>query len=257
MPNLAARRVSNRSKFGPRQVSALKGWLRLADSTQSGGEWTSIVDVLNPGSPMVQTDVDRRAAVGASANGLPTMVFDATDVHLWPVSPAHSSTTKVGIWLWYKPATIVGTQFLYNVQNAVAGSATRRLAIFQNGATLQFTAYLDNFNGRSGATGAILSAGVFAAHYFQYDSSRGGDANIAIFSGGVAQSLAYSNDGAGGVLGALQAASGSAVIGGSTDSDTPSNPIANGGQLGPNGYAFDDNLTAQQIANFLAFEAPT
>ena len=169
----------------------------------------------------------RIAAVGSSANGLPTMVFDGTDVSLWAVSPAHAATTKLGLWIWYKPATVVGLQMIYNVQNGVAGSATRRLAIFQNGNTIQCTAYIDNFNGRSGATPAVLSAGTWIALYPQYDSSRGGDANIAIFANGSAQVLNYTNDGAGGVLGALQAASGSAVVGGATDSDTPASPLAN------------------------------
>jgi hypothetical protein len=248
--------VSSSGKFNPLQLSKASGWLRLAASTAVGGEWPTVVDVINPGSPMTSSGA-RIAAVGASANGLPTMVLDGTDVHLWPVSPAHSSRTKWGLWLWYKPASIVGLQMLYNVQNGVGGSATRRISIFQNGATVQFTAYLDNFNGRSGATPNVLVAGSYSAFYFQYDSSRGGDANIATFVGGSAQTLNYTNDGAGGVLGQLQVASGSAVIGGATDSDTPSSPIANGGEIGPNIVPFNDNLTAAEIARMLTFEAPT
>lgn len=246
-------------KFSPAQLSAVSGWLRLASSDGSSLEWPSVTDIINAGSPMVQTGVNRRAAVGSSANGLPTMVFDGTDVHLWPQSPAHSSTTKVGVWLWFKPATVVGVQTLYSVTNGVAGSATKRLILYANGSTLNCLAYLDNFNGRNGATAAgVLVAGAWHAIYLQYDSSRGGDPNIAIFVGGVSQGpLTMTSDGAGGVLGALQAASGSATFGGATDSDTPSNPIANGGQIGPNIIPLNDNLTAAGIANLLAFEAPT
>ena len=45
--------------FNPIQTGKAAGWLRLAVSSQSGGEWTpSIVDVLNAGNPMVQITDD-------------------------------------------------------------------------------------------------------------------------------------------------------------------------------------------------------
>jgi hypothetical protein len=242
--------------FNPRQLSKLSGWLRLAASTAVASEWPTVVDVLNAGSPMTSSGV-RVAAVGAAANGLPTAVFDGTDVHLWPQSPAHSATTKVGLWFWYKPATVAGFQTLYSVSSGVAGSTTKRLWLRTNAAKIEGSGYIDNFNGRNGATPNVLTAGAYSAIYLQYDSSRGGDANIAIFVGGVAQTLTYTNDGAGGTLGALPAASGSATIGGAADSDTPSFPIANNGVIGPNIFAFNDNLTAAEIAAILAFEAPT
>lgn len=238
--------------------SKVSGWIRLAASSQSGGEWTpSIVDVLNGGSPIVQTDVDRRAAVGASANSLPTMVFDGTDVHLWPQSPAHSSTAKVGIWLWYRPATVSGIQRLYGVANGVAGSGSNRLQFYANGSTLSCEAYITGADGRSATTPSLtLTAGVWHALYVQYDSSRGGDDNLRIYVNGVLPSLVYANVGAGGTLAALPAATGNALVGAGTDSDTPVQAIANGGMLGPNAYAMVDNLTASEQTAFLNFERP-
>ena len=242
------------------QLGKVSGWLRLAVSLQSGGEWTpSIVDVLNAGSPMVQTDVDRRAAVGTSINGFPTMVFDGTDVHLWPQSPAHSFTTKVGIWFWYKPATVAGVQLIYGVTSGQAGNTTSRLSMWGQGSDIVVTAMITNTNGRQGNTSVAgaLTAGAWHAMYLQYDSSRGGDANLALFINGASKALTYFDIGVGGTLGALQTASGSACVGAATDTDTPSIPIANGGQIGPNIFAFNDNLTAAEIAAVLAFEAPT
>lgn len=255
----AAWNVANGVSFNPLNTGKVSGWLRLAVSQQSGGEWTpSIVDVLNAGSPMVQTDTDRRAAVGTSGNGFPTMVFDGTDVHLWPQSPATSSTTKVGIWFWFKPATVASTQMLYEVAAGLGGSGTNRLIFYASNAKLQCEAYISNVNGRFGATSSnVLTVGAYTAIYLQYDSSRGGDANLAIFTGGVSQTLTYGNIGAGGTLTTLLAASGNALVGGATDSDTPINPITNGGELGPNIISFNDNLTADEIANMLTFEAPT
>jgi hypothetical protein len=245
--------------FSPLDSGKVSGWLRLAASQQSGGEWTpSIVDVLNPGSPMVQTGVNRRAAVGVSANGLPTMLFDGTDIHLWPQAPALSSTTKVGLWFWYKPATVAGVQRLWACVNGQLGCSTERLQFYANGSTLRCEAYITNANGRTFDTSAAtLTAGAWHAIYLQYDSSRGGDANLAIFVGGVSKALTPTNIGAGGTLTVLQAATGSASVGGVVDSDTPVQPIVNGGEIGPNIIPFNDNLTAPEIANMMLFEVPT
>lgn len=260
MMSRARRSFKNDSQapFSPLQVTALSGWLSLAQSSQSGGEWTpSIVDMLNAGSPMVQTDTDRRAAVGASANGFPTMVFDGSDVHLWPLDPAHSSTTKVGIWFWYKPATVAGIQRLYSVASGVAGATNNRLQLYGFNAALNCEAYASGNIGRFGTTPNVLVAGAWHAVYLQYDSSRGGDANLAIFVGGVSQVLTNGNVGAGAALATLPTSAGSALVGGATDSDTPTQPIANGGQIGPNIFAFNDNLTAAEITSFLAYQVPT
>lgn len=247
-----------RGDFSPAQLGKVSGWMRLAASSQSGGEWTPIVDVLNAGSPVTQTDTDRRAAVGAAANGLPTMVFDGSDVYLWPCSPAHASTTKLGLWIWYKPATVSGLQTLYAVVNDVGGSSKKRLIIYANGASVDFRAYKDNFNGRIAKTSSnVLTAGAWSAIYCAYDFSQSGDDKLKIWVGGVAQGITYADDGAGGFGTGLPAADGSATLGAETDSDTPTRPIANGGLIGPNVFAFSDNLTASEIANLLAFEAPT
>lgn len=244
--------------FVPVDSGKVSGWLRLAASTAVSSEWPTVVDVLNAGSPMTSSGV-RIAAVGSSANGLPTMVFDGTDVHLWPLSPAHSSTTKVGIWFDFKPASVAGFQLLYDVEAGVSqgGATASRLRLFTNGTGLVAQAYLTNANGRSFSVASALTNNTWHRIYLQYDSSRGGDANLALFVGGVSLSLTASNIGAGGTLGALQVSAGAALIGGDSDIDAGSNPIANGGQIGPNIFAFNDNLTAGEIANMLLFEAPT
>lgn len=252
-------RVNAKRAFFPSQLSSVSGWLRLAVSQQSGGKWTpSIIDVANSGSPMVQTVAVRQTSVGASLNGLPTMVFSGTNVHLWPQSPAHSATTKVGIWLWYKPATVAGIQRLYTVAAGVSGSATNRLQLYATGDKLQCECYISGVDGRFGTTpAATLVAGAQHPIYLQYDSSRGGDPNLQIWVNGVSQTLVFGNLGAGGALAALPAASGNALVGGGTDSDTPANPIVVGGVIGPNIFALNNNLTASEELALRNFEAPT
>lgn len=240
----------------PYNATGISGWLRLAVSQQSGGEWTpSIIDVINAGSPMVQTDADRRAAVGSS-NGFPTMVFDGSDVHLWPISPAHNSTTKVGIWIWYKPVDVINTCYLYAAGDAGPVSA-QRISLRQSTSRLGVRALITNDVGRDLLTPLLtLIVGAWHAVYMQYDSSRGGDPNVAVFVNGVSQSLSGANIGVGGTLTTLQAATGNAGVGGGSDSDTPTLPIVNGGEVGPNIFAFNDNLTADDIAALMIYERP-
>ncbi len=244
-------RKNDSEAVDPNLTSALakaSGILDLEASTAAGGEWPTIVDTKNPGSPMVQT----------SGNGLPTMVFDGTDVYLWPQSPAHSSTTKVGIWFWFKPTDVAGYQMLYLVTTGVAGSSTKRFTLYQQASFLVFQVYTSDNDAREFDTaGGTLVLGAWHSIYFQYDSSRGGDANVAIYVNGILKSTSVSvAAGAGSALGALQAASGSALFGGQTDSDSPGLPIISGGESGPRWYAFNNNLTAAEIAVLQEYKRP-
>lgn len=244
--------------FDPRDSGKVSGWLRLAASSQSGGEWTpSIVDVLNS-NPVVQTDVDRRAAVGASANGFPTMVFDGTDVHLWPLSNTiQNMATKLGLFFWIKPATVVGVQVHFSV-GTVGGASARKIFLYQNGSTLVADCYISGTDGRSLASAALtLTAGAWHSVYWQYDSSRGGDANMALFVNKVSIGLTGANLGVGGTLTVLPQPTGNMLIGGNSDSDTPAQPYVNASEMGPNIIPLNDNLTTAEIAALHNFEAPT
>lgn len=246
--------------FLPTDTGKASGWLRLAASQQSGGEWTpSIVDILNPGNPVTQTDTDRRSAVGASANGLPTMVFDGSDVHVWPLNAAiNNMATKLGLWFWFKPASLAAVQSLFPVRNGTGGASTRKLDIRIN-TDGSWTAqiFVDGTNGRALTTGAgRFSVGAWTAGYFRYDSSVGGDGCVKLYTLGVDESLSGANLGTGGTLGALMQPTGNMLIGGTDNTDTPGSPILSGGEIGPGIVSFNDNLTADDIANMVSFERP-
>ncbi len=245
--------------FSPAQVSAVSAWLRLADSTQSGGEWTSITDVLNS-NPVTQTDADRRTAVGTSVNGLPTMVFDGSDVHVWPLSATtNNRTDTLGFWLWFKPATVASAQRLLNITVTTGAAVTfEKLSIYANNRTLVCEVYITNATGRVGTTATkVLTAGAWTSIYVQYDSSRGGDANLAIYTDATARTLNYTNIGAGGTLAALQSPTGNCLIGGLNNVDATIQGITDEGELGPNLFALNANLTAAQITAMHSFEVPT
>lgn len=247
--------------FLPTNLSKLSSWLRLAVSSQSGGEWTpSIVDVINAGNPVTQTDTDRRTAVGASANGFPAMVFDGTDVHVWPLSNTiNNMATKLGFWFWFKPAVVNTLQRLLTIAVSAGGSSVEKLQIYVNNTTLRAECYINNTTGRNLTTGAVLSAGAWHSIYFRYDSSLGGDANGIFFVNGVSAAVTGSAIGAGGAsdLTVLPQPTGNAFIGGFNNSDTPTQAISNLGEFGPNLYAFNDTLTAAEQLAIRSFEAPT
>lgn len=227
----------------------LTAWLRLRASSQASGEWTSIVDVLNPGNPVTQTDADRRAAVGADANGLPTMVFDGSDVHSWAITAANNNRSAIGWWLQYKPATITGVQRLLHIN---AGGA--QIQFYQNGSVLTAECYTNGAAGRFGSTASgTLTAAAWHRIYLRY-KNQGDDTSLAIYVNAVAKTLTYGNLGGGAALALLNATSGSMLIGGASDSDTPTQPIANGGQLGPDTYVLQDDLSAAEITALDAFD---
>jgi hypothetical protein len=269
MPGL---RLSLRSKsrrrvavpFHPSNTGKCTGLLDLSASSPDGGTWATVVDVLNAGSPMVQPVPGRRSSVGASANGVPTMVFSGANVHLLPASPSAVSTTKIGLWFWvrFSAAAITAGGTLISHLNGAGGSTLSRLDLsLQNsgGAStnLAIQTYITNTAGRRLYTPfSGVTHSVWYAMYLQYDSSRGGDPNVVFFQNGVAQSFSVlQNIGAGGTLTTLQAANGSLVIGAGNDSDTPTSPLGNGTEFVPP-VVFNDNLTPAEIASMLLWRAP-
>lgn len=245
--------INSGNGFSPLGTGKVSAWLRLAASTISSGEYDAVVDVLNS-NPTNQADADRKPAAATAANGLPVMTFDGSDVLVWPITAQNYITTKLGYWLWYKPATVAGQQTL--LKPPLSGA---NVNLYGSGSQIQVEIYMTpGSTGRFANCAALsLTAGAWHSIYMQYDSSRGGDANVVFYVNGVLKAMTYGNLGAGEALGVLPSASGSMTIGGGSNSDTPSAPIANGGQIGPNLYVFNDNLTASEIAALHDFERPT
>jgi hypothetical protein len=264
---LSLRSKPRRRAIDPVLASAFAkraGMLDLLASTPVAGEWPLVVDVLNPGSPMAQPSANRKAAVGVSTSGLPTMIFDGTDVYLWPASPAAVSTGQFGLWFWskYSAAAIISGGTLFWHQAGVGGATLSRFGIgLSNGSSatnLAINCYATNANGRGyGTPFNGVTHSTWYANYLQYDASRGGDACHAYYLNGASQSFAaVYNIGAGATLGTLQAANGSILLGGITDSDTPTSPLGNGSEIGSVVMTFNQNLTAAEIARLLIWRRP-
>lgn len=232
--------------------------LDLRASLQSGGEWTpSIVDSRNS-NPVTQTDADRRAAVGAAANGLPTAVFDGTDVHVWPLIAAINSATVQSFLFFYKPATVSGVQRLLTIGLATGGASAEQFQLYANNDTIRAELYATNSTGRVLTSGAAtLTAGAWHAICPQYDSAVGGDGCYSLHVNAAAKSLSGTNIGAGATLGTRPTPTGNALIGGFNNQDAVTQPIANGGEIGTLWYASNQIWTQLEIAALGRWLVPT
>jgi hypothetical protein len=240
----------------PHLAAALGKCTSLLLATATAGSVASITD-LKGGSAAVQAVAGRQPVGAAGANGLALLQFTSDNKSIqWPLgNTTNNQATKVGYWIRFKPASVASLQRLLNMTIA-AGAAVglERLSFYAVNRTLQTEVYASNATGRVAVTASnVLTAGVAAQCYLQYDSSRGGDANLALYVDAAAVTQNFSAIGGLGStgLGALQQPTGNCMIGAFNNSNTPTQPITDGGQLGPVvAAAFNDNLTLPEIQAF-------
>jgi hypothetical protein len=251
-------RASPNSPFDPRQVSAISAWLRLAASTPTPDEYDSVTDVLNV-NPAAQTDDTRRPAADASANALPIMVFDGSDMLVWPVAASNHATGKWEILLWLKPSNVASTQRVFACDTASGASLNRIRVSLNNTGGIDVTVFITNADGRTFSTPAsVLTAGAWTFIRIAYDAVGATEADqLRVFIGGASQAMTGANLGAGGTIGALRTATGNNIIGAANDSDTPVTPLLNASQIGPNVFVTNAALTTAQATALQAFERPT
>lgn len=237
-------------------ATLVSSWLRLQASTQSGGEWTNWVDVMNSNPAVPQTG--RLPAVETSANGLPVAFFAGAtfDAMRWPLITATNGQAKYGFWARIKPTSIASTQYIYTVNNDAGGaSAQKCLLLMANPGTLIVGIYQSNFNDYTlTSTGTVFSTSAYTSFGFTYDRDAGptNADRLKVFAGG-----AYISTTASGAatLGTLPAPTGNAIINNFKD-DGAGNAM--NGRWGPNVFILSGgHLTTAQLAALEAFEAPT
>lgn len=244
-----------RGGFSPTQVSAISAWLRLQASAQSGGDWTSWVDVINS-NPAAPIDPLRRPAVGASGS-LPTAVFNGAvvDTIRWPNIAAINGTAKYGIWMRVKPTSVAGTQYVISNSLGTGGAGANKMTItLTAGGVLVATLYFGGVDKTlSSAGGAITTSAQSVG--FTYDNTAGAldTDKFKMFVGSSYISGTYSGAG---VPGLLPAPSGNTILGNYQDAAAGAVPFT--GTLGPNVFHINGgHLTAQQLIDLDAFEAFT
>lgn len=235
-------------------VAKMSSLLNLLHSVpNSSGEWASVTDIKN-NNPAVNTDTDRRPAVG-KANNRPTMLFDGTDVLSWPIIAANTPTAALEVCLWFKPTSNIATR--QRIFHANFSSSNPYLTIDFVSNVLNVAYYRNNTDGRllTTATGPVADDWNFLRVKFL--GSAGTDATKMIaFINEVNTLGAYSDIGTTGAMTALNTASGAILLGGASDSDTPSTPLVNGVELGPTVAIFNQELTGAEPAAVMAYLSP-
>jgi hypothetical protein len=239
--------------FNPGQLSKISAWLRLAASSQSAGEWTSITDVIN--SNPATSNAARRAAVGSSANALPIATFATNDCWSWPLNASNNGTTHWGIGFWMRPASVgTGSLVLASICDGTAGASLKKVLLEQHFNALRFSAFSSGSNGRSLTISAALSASVWTWVRADWTSSRTGDDKLRVYVGGAQASGSYADVLAGPIPTDLLAPTGNALLGNFNDG-VAAGPYA--GDLGPNLYSTGVDLTTAEDVALMNFERPT
>jgi hypothetical protein len=261
-PTLSLSRTrGRRGGFIPQQLSAVSGLLSLAASPQSGGEWTSWVDIISGNNGAI--NAARRPAVAAAANGLPLAAFLTNDAVAWPIAASNFNRDTWGIFLDAKPTAVASTQILWCISNGNTNGADHKAIVtFFSLTDWIIDVYATDANGRRFIVPLGAAAGVSRRYGIEYDSGAGGDANVYPTINGVVQSTVKSNLGAGATLGQLQVCTGNLLIGNFNDGAASS---ALTGSTGPNvvsltsklaGASSGQLLTAEGRARLVGYQVP-
>ncbi len=243
-----------RGAFNPTSLSAVKGWLRLQASAQSGGEWTNWVDILNSNPGAV--NAARRPAVEASNNNLPIASFVTNDAVSVPLNAAiNNQTAKLGWALWVKVGNLAGFNTLLSISTGTAGASVAKLQLFLSSTEAPtIDVYDGTGNGRRFAATAGITQNVWAFIRVRFNGALGGDANGTVFINGVVQAGTYSNLGLAVMPNALPSPTGNLIIGNINDG-TASAALT--GRIGSNIFFLGDDITAAEESNLMNFEMPT
>lgn len=240
--------------FAPSNISAVKGWLRLQSSSQSAGEWTNWVDVMNANPGVINSA--RRPAVGASANGLPIATFATNDAVAVPLSAGINNQTGLLGWaFWCRFGNLATFNTLLSISTGTNGASAAKLQLFLTGSEApMIDCYMPSGNGRRFTATSGLTQNTWVWLRLRYNSGLGGDANSTVFVNGTVAGGSYANLGAGATLGTLGAPTGNLIIGNINDgvASLPFN-----GDIGPNIFFLGDDITAAEETALMNFELPT
>jgi hypothetical protein len=233
----------------------IKGQLRLQASSQSAGEWTNWVDVLNSNPGAI--NAARRPAVGASNNGLPLATFATNDCVAVPIlSGVNYSTTRFGYAFWMAPVAYGSAQSIVSVGNGTGGASVRafEFEIVSAPARSMKCNVFDASGGvkiGTGAANAFPVAGTQVWTRIFYDSTGATDADkLKLWANEVPVALTFT--GAGTHL--LRSATGNILLGNYNDG-VASQPYA--GSMGPNIWTYDVDFTAAEGLALMNVDRPT
>lgn len=237
--------------------SSISAWYRYAASPQSGGVWTSVVDVLNT-NPADASTSTKRAAVATSSNGFPTALFDGTDDNLVvPLIAANNGSPRWGVAFHLKNTGVAaGVKGIWCVEQGV-GANLVRIEVLRSAATLIIDVYVTNDSTSRRATyaGVLTTSTVFLTIEYDGDQTLEADKCVVTLDAAVQTAAFSDSNGTPGPMPAtLRAATGSGALG-TRDVTTNLGPL--NATIGPNIYFLQAQLTAAQRTILSNFERPT
>lgn len=263
-PNISAKAMywgpSSKINFSPVSIPAVKGWMRLSKGTIDTGAYSVIPDELNfnPANPATQTDPAKRPTAGTSGNGLPTMSLNGTDQWMSAdvIQAVNVTSPGAGFGVWVKPATLGGSSENLLAQR-VPSTSLQRLSFFKLGDDLLINIFVDNANTRRGTAPDILNLGwQFVTFEYGGDIGPTEAEKCLITHDTVVQALNFTDDaGSPGPMPATLVQPtgnfGLFVTVKSSDTQTWN------GEIGPNLYFFNRQLTVAERLALFTFQAPT
>lgn len=262
MPNrvYGARERIVQSAFTPATVSAVSAWLRLQNSSQSGGLWTNWVDVLNS-NPATQSDTDRQPTVAAAANDFPIATYDGSSDcgPLWPLAASNNGETAWGMMLWIRPASVgTNNKRIAVIWDSGSAASVSKLLFQHDQQTVHFFGVSSAGALFDRVSSNVLSANVWHCIGVEYNGA--GTPSCVLTLDGVAISSTLT----GTIPASLRTGvTGSLIFGAFSNSDTPSDPFV--GSFGPNCFVFNAPmagvtsglLTPEARLALANFEPPT
>jgi hypothetical protein len=249
------------SGFSPTSVSAIAGWLRVAQASDAGsGLAFTLPDVINPANPATQTTDARKPTIGTDAGGLPRLTF-TDDVLLWPLSASiNNDGTKWGIAFWGDFTSDATERLLFQVTTAGGAASNTKVNVrYSNTYGLAFDVLTGGNTGRMGTMVPLTGK-----HFYtiEYDGGQATNATKVIITiDSLAQSLTFTNFGLAAIPSSINTPTGNILIGaGSLTGGSPA--VGSFGAniwplLGSGGISGGGLLTASERTNLMAVEAMT
>ena len=242
--------------FQPNDLSAVTGWLRIANRTDTGT--LTIPDAL--GGPSATQSSAAQKPTFSTSNGFDMSVWDGNDDFLTTAvdNDSNNNSPTFGIATWIRPTNVTGVRYIHATR-ILNGASVDRVLFRMNGTTLQIFVYNDPTNARLATVTSYFTINTWSFMTWEFNGGESSDATKCVITrDGTAQSVTFS-DGVGST-GAMPSTLTQPT--GTTRIGRPASNFCIAGNKGANFYYLGGSgvsgglITAAQRTNLMNFEPP-